>query len=182
MSIRDIFLRAVICLTFIIFHDCSWNRVKDPQNHIEIQKVYGKSTPEDKQEIQRLFKIMVEAILEEDMQRLLPYIDKNDGVWVDLKAGWTKKDYIKDLQNPDGYISTYFLSTESLRKKKENPSALSVKDVLKTSGGFLLEYYFESPEECELHIYFQGSREHETDVNNPVFRKNKGKWYIYRLL
>lgn len=169
------------CIFLTTIPGCA-SESKRPSEKVSTARVYGDPLQEDKKEIESLFKLMVDAILDRDMQRLLPYIDDKDGLWIDLKAEWTKKEFEKDIRNPNGYVSTYFLNTETLRKKKNSLTALSVRDILLKSGGFRLEYYFESKDECEVNILFKNSGKYEYDLMNPVFRKNKNKWYIYRLL
>lgn len=149
---------------------------------IRTRQIYGKSQNSDRLEIEKIFLIMVRAILEDDMEALLPFIHPKEGVWVDLKALWTKKEYERDIRDPNGYIPTYFLSTEKLRARKNNDTSLSVKEILQISGGFSLDYYFETPDDCEVDILFINKTPEEGNLANPVFRKIQGRWYIYRFL
>lgn len=175
--------RHIIPLIFAItlYHCQSTDSVARPIP-IELGNVYGKANDLDKKEIQKLFQLMVRAILDDNMEDLLPFIHPEQGVWVDLKAGWTKGQYAADIDDPDGYIETYFLNTEKLRAKKRSSTVLSVKDILLNSGGLSLDYYFETKEECEVDIRFQLQSKEEGNLSNPVFRKISNRWYIYRLL
>jgi hypothetical protein len=174
-------LFILLISSFYLMHCKSSESLQRPVP-IQIGKVYGMSSKPDQKEIETLFQLMVQSVLEEKMGHLIPFIHPEEGIWVDLKAGWTKKQYEEDLKYPDGYISTYFLSTEKLRVKKSSSSILSVKDILLGSGGLLLDYYFETSEECEIDILFLNNPAEEGNLSNPVFRKIGGRWYIYRLL
>ncbi|MCC5813783.1 MAG: hypothetical protein JJT78_03435 [Leptospira sp.] len=170
---------ATLILIYLLFNCSTTTSHKDFRS--SIGKVYGESTPDDKKEIIELNRLMVDAIIEEDMERLLPYIHPKLGIWVDLKSEWTKEQFVKDLKNPEGYINVYFLSTEKLRKKKNSMTANSVKDILLKSNGFYLDLYFDEGE-CELDIKFRSAKNYENDLIHPVFKKMNNKWYIYRLL
>jgi hypothetical protein len=172
---------ATIIFALTLYHCQSTDSISKPVP-VHLGNVYGNANDVDKKEIQKLFQIMVDAIIENNMKNLLPYIHHEQGIWVDLKASWKKKQFAEDLNNPDGYLEIYFLNTEKLRAKKKSNSILSVRDILLSSGGLYLDYYFEANEECEVDIRFQNTSSEEGNLSNPVFRKISNRWYIYRLL
>jgi hypothetical protein len=169
-------ISIVSLLTF-----CSVNLEQEGPFIIQKGKVYGKSQESDKKQIEEIFSIMVQSVIDRDMNRLSPFINDSLGIWVDLKAKWTKKEFIENLGQEGSYFDVYFYSTEKLRKKKNNRESWAVRDILIQSKGVFLDFYFESKDECELDLIFNESVELEGDLANPVFKKIGGKWYIYRL-
>lgn len=170
-----------LILLFLMIMSCATTNHKEFRT--EIAKVYGESSPGDKEDILFLFNYLVNAIVDEDMSRILPHIHSDLGIWVDLKSEWTKKEFEKDLEKPLGYINMYFLSTDKLREQKNSKTAKSVKDILLKSQGYYLDFYFDEDNgECELDIKFRKERKYENDLIHPVFKKVNGRWYIYRLL
>jgi hypothetical protein len=164
-----------------LFSFCSTNLEQEGPFMIQKGKVYGKSQESDKKQIEEIFSIMVQSVIDRDMNRLSPFINDSLGIWIDLKAKWTKKEFIENLNQEENYFDVYFYSTDKLRKKKNNSESWSVRDILIQSKGINLDYYFESKDECELDLNFNESSELEGDLANPVFKKIGGKWYIYRL-
>lgn len=160
---------------------CATNLVQEDPFMIQKGKVYGKSQESDKKQIEEIFSFMVQSVIDKDMNRLSPFINDSLGIWVDLKAKWTKKEFLENLAKEGNYFDVYFYSTDKLRKKKNNSESWAVRDILIQSKGVVLDYYFESKDDCELDLIFNESSELEGDLANPVFKKMGGKWYIYRL-
>lgn len=168
-------------LFLIIIFTCQTLPELDGSLNVSKGTVYGKAHETDKQEIEALFQKMVQAVLNKNLLEISNDIHPKQGIWVDLKAQWTKEEFVKSFEEVDNYFEIYFYSTNKLRQKKQNDSSWSVRDILILSRGIRIDYYFDAKDECELDLLFEANQELEGDLANPVFRKQGGRWYIYRL-
>ncbi|WCL48097.1 hypothetical protein [Leptospira sp. GIMC2001] len=179
-----IYIQQFFIIIFICFLGLACARERPTQSEFSLKerKVFGKPGVTDRTEIEWILRLLAESIIDENLEPVLIHINEEEGIWVDLKAHWTKKQFREEWNEKNGYFQTYFFSTELLRKQKSNTTSLSVKDILLKSEGFSLDFYFESKEECEVDIIFNSSSPLEGDLSNPVFRKIGNRWYLYRLL
>lgn len=182
MSILNIKTNLVLNILFLSFYSScqSLPELKEPIK-IEQRTIYGKAGESDKQEIEILFQKLVQATLDKNLESISDHIHPGLGIWVDLKAHWSKEEFIKTFQNKDNYFEIYFYSSPKLRIQKQNDTSWAVRDILILAKGIGIDYYFNASSDCELDLLFDANQELEGDLANPVFRKQGGKWYIYRL-
>lgn len=139
------------------------------------------SLKRDREQIRSVFEYLVRATVEKDFSTLPEYILPKKGIYIDLKAWMDLKTLKNEIKKENSYFSIFFFDTEKLKKEKNSESVRTVRDLILLSEGLILDYHFESPMWVEVKIRFLNNRKFETEMNNPIFIKNKGKWYIYRL-
>ncbi len=151
------------------------------QYSYEIGRVYGSGSRLDVLEILVLTRMMIDSVLEGRMEDLEPHIDKEEGIYVDVRAHWSKENYSKDVRDRNGYISRFFISTAKLREYKKDEEALAVADELRKSSHYRIDFFFEG-DECHVQIHPVENPNSSSNLNNPIFKKLRGKWYYLRLL
>lgn len=130
-------------------------------------------------ELMRTLLAMLEARDIRDFER---HVSQSRGLYVDLKAHRTYTQLQKDLQDPAGYLQTYYLNTEALRAKTGENEQLAVADVFRLTRVVTAEVYLQADrKECELRLRLEDAPSKSYYLNNPVFIKEDGEWFIYRL-
>ena len=133
----------------------------------------------------RVLKLMREllAMLEaQEIRGLARHVSPNRGLYVDLKAHRSLGDIQKDLSDPEGYLQTYYLNTETLRSRTEDPGQLAVRDILRLTRVVTADVYMQADrKQCELRLRLEDAPSKSYYLNNPVFIKENEEWFIYRL-
>lgn len=145
----------------------------------------GKDGPEDRAEAARVLELMRELLgllATENLAGLNDHISRSQGLYVDLKAHKTFAEIEKDVRNPTGYLRTYYLNSESLRERTDEPEQLAIRDVFKLTRVVTADVYLQSDrKQCELRLRLEDAPSKSYYLNNPVFIQENGQWFIYRL-
>lgn len=138
-------------------------------------------TQRDKDEIKKHLEYLVNSTLEKSFLNLPERIHPSKGLYVDLKGYMDTPTLKKEISEENSYFSIYFFDTSKLKIQKKSENVRTVRDLLILSGGLILDFHFESKDYAELKLRFKKNREYEAELNNPIFIKDNGKWYIFRL-
>ncbi len=126
-----------------------------------------------------LFKKLIRIVKNKNLKKLPNHVSKERGLYVDLKAHWSYRRLLKEIASGRGYLYSNLL---------KNDSDLSVRSVLQLTKQIRIDLYIEKDElqkdslQCELKLHLVDMLDKSYYLNNPVFIKEKGRWYIYRLL
>ena len=140
----------------------------------------NKGGPAETAEAERVLELM-RALLgmldAGEIRGLERYVSSERGLYVDLKAHRTRDWVAKDLQNPTGYLQTYYINTEALRSRTEDPGQLAVRDILRLTRVLTADVYLQADgKQCELRLRLEDAPSKSYYLNNPVFRS--GKWRV----
>jgi len=130
---------------------------------------------ESTKEILQIMDLLVAGVIKKDLSILLDLVDKNKGLYLDLKGLWTYEELKEELKSENSYFKAFFYESNAEKQRK------SVREILLSSEGLTLDFYFESPETCEVKIHFAKNKKLAKDLNNPYFIRIKGKWRLYRM-
>ncbi len=141
-----------------------------PEQTIEAERVL---------ELMRTLLVMLDA---GDIRGLERYVSPERGLYVDLKAHRGRDWVAEDLQNPTGYLQTYYINTEALRSRTEDPGQLAVRDILRLTRVLTADVYLQADgKQCELRLRLEDAPSKSYYLNNPVFIQENGEWFIHRL-
>ncbi|MBX7058648.1 MAG: hypothetical protein K1X75_11330 [Leptospirales bacterium] len=136
----------------------------------------------DVQAVFALLDAMVQMTFRQDLSELPQRVSQQDGLWVDLKAHRSFAELQAELADPGSYLRTAYLDTRGLRALSGNESSLSVRDVLRTTRKLRATLFMEaSGQTCEAKLELADAPERSYYLNNPIFIKRDGVWYILRL-
>ena len=135
----------------------------------------------DADEILTLLTQITQLTKNRKLEELKPFISDSKGIYIDLKSWKSKEEFLEEVRKEDGYIDLYFYHTEKLSKEKGELNVRTVRDLLILSEGLKVDFHFETNQACEIKLRFEKNNEYETELNNPYFIKENGKWYLYRL-
>jgi len=138
---------------------------------------------EDVKAIHGLLRGMFEAVEKKDLSSLNGMIDARRGVWVDLKAEKTAGEFAADLADPAGYVNTYYLNTDALRRHTGENDQKALRDLIDESDRIRADLFFQA-DECEVRLTIEKPESLEAQsyrFNNAYFVKEGGRWYLYRL-
>lgn len=135
----------------------------------------------DTEEILKLVQRLVSGTISRDLNFLPEIVSKKDGIYLDIKGNWTREQLIQELSSSDNYFRIYFFDRELLEKQKNSKEVRTVRDLLLSSGGIEVDFYYESKSACELKLKFKENQKLERELINPYFIKQDGKWYLFRL-
>lgn len=121
--------------------------------------------------VTNVLKQLLIAFREKKITTLGKLVHSHDGIYVDLKAHWTKEFLAKEIKSKRGYLYDVMLS-------EKEPS--SVYQVLRSSSKITVDYYLEG-DYCELNLDADQKSGTMETLNNPVFIYKSGQWYVYRL-
>lgn len=117
-----------------------------------------------------------------DLSELPREVSRDAGLFVDLKAHRTYADLERDLQNPDGYLNTYYLDSAKLAAKKNDPNSIAVRDVLRLTRTVRADLFMNREGDyCEVKLHLVDAPSKSYYLNNPVFIKEAGRWYVAQL-
>lgn len=141
------------------------------------KKFYLNGQPEagSEEEIVSILQQLVKDVLQDNLHHLPEYIDKNKGIYLDVKGLWTYNELLSELEKEDSYFKEYYFISDPQKKRK------SIRDIFIASAGLRLDLYFEDSDNCEVKIRFAKNEKLAYDLNNPYFIRLRGKWYIYRM-
>lgn len=126
-----------------------------------------------------LFKKLAEIVESGDLQQLPSYVSRSRGVYVDLKAHWSYDRLLKEIASKQGYLYNNLLKSNLLKSDADS----SVGNILSQTRAIRVDVHIEKGAlQCELKLYLIEMPDRSYYLNNPVFIKERGNWYIYRLL
>lgn len=137
----------------------------------------------DVKEITGMLQRMFTGIQNENLSDLNGMVHREKGIWIDLKAKKTAEAFSADLADPDGYVNTYYLDTEGLRRRTNDVDQKSLRDVIQESERIRADLFFQG-DECEVRLTIEKPEAMESQsyrFNNAYFIKEEGRWYLYRL-
>ena len=176
------------CLIILLSCTSSLDRGSETENiEVKLSRVYfedkldKESKRSDIQSVIILLQLLTDSTLKKDFSSIQQHVHKTKGIYVDIKAHWTKIEFEENLKKPDSYIHTYFFDHDKLAKQKKDESVKTVRELLVASGGLNVDLFFEDESSCEVKIQFNKNNALSKDLNNPYFIKDGDKWYIYRL-
>ncbi len=157
----------------------------DEAPEVEIGDVHwtgsGEQSDRDVESVGGLLTRLVEMTFQQDFSALPEMVDRQEGLWVDLKAHRSYYQLRADLQNPRSYLRIAYLDTAGLRAMTGNPASLSVRDVLRTTRTLRADLYIDPAGSCEAKLQLVDAPDRSYYLNNPVFIRRDGEWFILRL-
>ena len=167
--------RAVLLVSILIALQCQLQRTGRPvQFHTgKIYHTGEKPAADDAEKIRKILATVGDAVIAGDISVLPDFVDKNRGIYLDLKGLWTYRDLLLEMQKENSYLDVFFI-----RGKK---GVVPVREILQKSGGVVMDLYFESAETCEVKFRFKKNKNLANDLNNPYLIKTGNSWKIYRL-
>ena len=111
------------------------------------------------------------AIRQRKPQKIQKLVHPQEGLYVDLKAHWSYKRLVKEIQSGRGYLYEVLLS-------EQDPASLY--QTLNSHTQIELDYYLKK-ELCELKLHLPQRPEDSYRLNNPIFIYKGKQWYVYRL-
>lgn len=152
---------------------------------VRIASVYSSDEKPDKNANIEIIKILQQlvndVVFKKDVTKLTQFVEKDKGIYLDLKGLWTYDELLNEMKANDSYFQIYFFDHEKLEKQKDSKKVRTVRESLILSEGLEAELFFEGDNACEVKLKFKNNQEFQYDLNNPYFIKVNGKWYIYRL-
>jgi len=150
---------------------------------ISINKLYGQHANQNEAlQIKQIIQLLVDSICLGNLDNLPSTIDPELGLFIEGKAHWTKSEVEKDLNNSKGYFQTYYFNDELLSKRKNSKESITIQKTIQNSGGIQLDFFFDSPNDCEVKLIFQKNKELSRTLINPAFQKFESKWFLVRML
>ena len=166
-------------IALFLFPVCAGNS----KGYSVINKNLSEEYQKDSHEITSILNDIQNGILKDDLSILLNHVNKQKGVYIDLKAHKTYAELKKQIEDPDSYLNTFFLYSDKLKKTTNDSKQVAIKDILSSQKNIKIELFFnETGDECEARIFLERKKKENYRLNNPYFVKIKDKWYIYRLL
>lgn len=141
----------------------------------------AKQKTETRQAIHALLDTLVKMVHNKNFSKLPEYLDKEAGLWVDLKAHRTYDQVVKEVVNPDSYLNVYFLDSVRLQARTGDIDKLAVRDVLHRTQIIKVQIHEEGDGEFEMQLHLSDAPGYNYYLNNPVFLKKGNRWFIYRM-
>ena len=135
----------------------------------------------DEREVLELLRKLVAMLEARDLSGLGELIARERGLYVDYKAHRSYEELQKEIEQPDSYLNTYFLNTDALIAQSGDGDKLAVRAVLRMTRTLKADMYFVE-DQCEIRLQLVDAPSRSHYLNHPVFVKEKGVWYILRLL
>ncbi|GIX41293.1 MAG: hypothetical protein KatS3mg129_1026 [Leptospiraceae bacterium] len=174
-------LQNYLLLLLVLLNFCT----KPFSQKLEIGEIYNPNFTEYKiEDIDQIYLIltrMFNAIEKKDLSLIKDFISEEKGIYVDLKAWKSRKDFLNEIQQPDSYINNVYLHTDSLIKETNDTTQISLYDLIKESKKIKADFYILTDRDCEVKLIILDNPKESYRFNNPYFIKIKDKWYIYRL-
>ncbi|MCE9501975.1 MAG: hypothetical protein K8R21_15955 [Leptospira sp.] len=151
---------------------------------VSISKTYiigNRPSQNSNEEILKIMTQLVSGIIRKDLKDLPGLMNKEKGIYLDLKGLWTYPELERELSLEESYFKTFFFEHDHLVKRKNSQDVRTVRDLLLLSQGIEADFFYENPNSCELKLKFSQNKKFESELNNPYFLKINGKWYVYRL-
>lgn len=134
------------------------------------------------EQVRKLLEKLVGMVDRRDLSELPGEVSRDAGLFVDLKAHRSYADLERELKNPDGYLNTYYLDSAKLAAKKNDPNSLAVRDVLRLTRTVRADLYMNRDGDyCEVKLHLVDAPSKSYYLNNPVFIKEAGRWYVAQL-
>lgn len=134
------------------------------------------------EQVRVLLEKLVGMVDRRDLSELPREVSRDAGLFVDLKAHRTYADLELELKNPDGYLNTYYLDSAKLAAKKNDPNSLAVRDVLRLTRTVRADLFLNRDGDyCEVKLHLVDAPAKSYYLNNPVFIKEAGRWYVAQL-
>jgi hypothetical protein len=102
-------------------------------------------------DIDEIFRILTDffnAIEKKDLMLIQDYILEEKGIYTDLKSWKSKKDFLKEIQQKDSYINNIYLNTNNLIQTTNDPTQLSLYDLIQNSRQIKTDFFILTEEEC----------------------------------
>lgn len=138
-------------------------------------------TIQDIDSIYLILRLIFRSIQNKDLRQVENYIHPEKGVYIDLKAHKTKKEFIKEIENPNSFLNLIYLKTDELKKYTKDETQISLYDLIKTSNKIQADFYIITNEDCEVKFTILEKPSESYRFNNPYFIKINEVWYLYRL-
>ncbi|EPG75182.1 hypothetical protein LEP1GSC058_0022 [Leptospira fainei serovar Hurstbridge str. BUT 6] len=135
----------------------------------------------DSDEILSILRKLIAGTVQKNLSILPEFVSEEEGIYLDIKGHWSRKRLVEELFAEDNYFRTYFFDRDALEREKKNSNVRTVRDLLLSSEGIEVDFYFETPSACEVKLRFKENRKLESELINPYFSKLRGKWYVHRL-
>ena len=170
---------AFTVLTFIFITGCAGSNT----SVYKYQSPEAADQAEDSKAIVQILESIHHGILNNDLSIILNHVNKEKGIFIDLKAQKTYSELNAQIKDQESYLNTFFLNTDKLKETTNSPDQISIKDILKAQKVINIELFFnKTNDECEVKLNLKKKKNLNYRLNNPYFIKVKNKWYIYRLM
>lgn len=132
----------------------------------------------ESKEVRQVLDSLILGILENDKTVFLDCVEKESGVFLDVKGFWTFEEWKLELEKEPNYLSTHFWRKKSFW---DFSSKKTLEEVLKNSNGVFWEIYWDDLAHAEAHIKLLGNEKEESYFTNAELFKKSGKWWVKRL-
>jgi len=161
----------------------------DASPEVEIGVIYWQTdlSPGEQREavepVAEALEKVVRMVYNRNLESLPEMVHPQDGLYVDLKAHRTLPEVREAVADPESYLNVYFLDTDALRAERpEDPDRISVRDVLRLTRTLQGDFYMSRDGDfCEVRLTLKDAPSRSYFLNNPVFIKENGEWYVHRL-
>ncbi len=174
-------LRNYLLIFLLLFNFCT----KPFSQKLILGDIYNPNFTSYKQkDIEEIFRILTDffnAIEKKDLMLIQDYILEEKGIYTDLKSWKSKKDFLKEIQQKDSYINNIYLNTNNLIQTTNDPTQISLYDLIRNSRQIKTDFFILTEEECEVKLIIIDNPQESYRFNNPYFIKYNNTWYIYRL-
>ena len=147
-----------------------WLYMSQPVQALDSDAAMAKLKPE-LNAITKVLSKLVLAFHQRNVQKIQELVHPREGLYVDLKAHWSYRRLIKEIQSGRGYLYEVLLS-------EQDP--FSLYKTLQSNSQIELDYYLKE-NMCELKLHLVRRPEDSYLLNNPIFIYRGKQWYAHRL-
>ncbi len=134
------------------------------------------------EQVRALLEKLVGMVDRRDLRALPGEVSRDAGLFVDVKAHRSYADLERELKDPEGYLNTFYLDSAKLAAKQNDPESLAVRDILRLTRTVRADLYMNRQGDyCEVKLHLVDAPGKSYYLNNPVFIKESGRWYVAQL-
>jgi hypothetical protein len=151
---------------------------------LERETIYNSNENLSKKDLEKInnsLHLLIQSVLDRDKSKLLNLVSPKEGIYVEENSFKTFAEFEKELKESNSYIDIFFFDTEKLIQHTKNPDSKTVRDLLILSKGLNYELYVDSSREVTIKFKFFKNRVWERELNQAILKKDKLKWYLYKL-
>lgn len=145
------------------------------------EKAAKKQNERDAEQIMVLLRTLLTMVDQRNIKDLPALISRERGLWTDLKTHRSYAQIVEQVEKPGGYIRTFFLDSEKLRKHTGDERSLAVRDVLRYTDTLRADFFLEADNTVEVRLILEQYPPYNYHLNHPVFVKEADGWKLLRL-
>ncbi len=120
---------------------------------------------------------VIEAIIAEDREKLLGFVNTKDGAIIDAKAFVSYEQVRSALYDKSAILSRVLWDDKYWKETAPEDNVRSYRTVFSRAGEIKLALFWYSATECEVRLDFEG-RPSMGLMGNLIFRKRGDRWYL----